>query len=128
VRRVFSLIACVLAVLWLPATLHCGLEAAGLLNHDHESTTVDVDCADNCHKDSCAIVEDGGYKAGTRLVNIPVPDLAPIWLGAVTPIYSEAKSAPAVSPATTDSPPELVRTWQFTARTALLPGAPSVLA
>lgn len=127
VRRIFSLIACVLAVLWLPATLHCGLESAGLLAHEHEAGAVESGCAETCHNDSCAMVEEGGYKASTRSLSVPVPLLATLWLERLIAPPAATQSPPVVSPETTDSPPELVRTWQFTARTALLPGAPWVL-
>ncbi len=127
VRRLFTFVACLLAVLWLPATLHCGLEAAGFLGHDHEEVPAENDCAHACFNDSCAAVEDGAYKRSAGLVKLEAPVLT-LWLaGWVERARAPEWIAP-LSPDTTDSPPELARTWQFTARTALLPGAPSVLA
>jgi hypothetical protein len=127
VRRAFSIVACLLAVLWLPATLHCGLEAAGFLDqHAHEETTAsDSDCGDTCANDSCAAVEDGAYKRSSELISLPAPVLTACQTCAAPP---PQKSNPptSISPETTDSPPELARTWQFTARMAFQPGAPSI--
>jgi hypothetical protein len=99
------------------------LEAAGLWAHDHEASG----CADDCHNDSCATVEDGGYNSGTRSLGVFVPVVVITGLASLIALPAKAEAAPVVSPATTDSPPELACTWQFTARMALLPGAPSVL-
>lgn len=127
-RRLLPFIAALLAVLWLPATLHCGLETAGLLLHGHGAESADAGCATACENDSCALVEDGAFKNATGLVKVGAPVLALCVTQLVLDLCAASGSiAPllSVSPDTTDSPPELVRTWQFVARTALLPGAPS---
>ncbi|MDF3058748.1 MAG: hypothetical protein K0R17_2963 [Rariglobus sp.] len=126
-RRIFPLIACLLAVLWLPATLHCGLETAGLWLHEHGLESADTGCAESCEKDNCALVEDGAFKNVTHVakVNAPVLALCVTQLVLVSTATEAAAPLSSVSPDTTDSPPELARTWQFIARTALLPGAPS---
>jgi hypothetical protein len=128
-RRLLPFIACLLAVLWLPATVHCGLETAGLLLHEHGIESADTGCATACDNDNCALVEDGAFKNATGLVKVSAPVLALCITQLV--LISAASEAinplSSVSPDTTDTPPELARTWQFIARTALLPGAPSSL-
>ena len=126
-RRLLPFIACLLAVLWLPATLHCGLETAGLLIHEHGLESADTGCATACEKESCSTLEDGAYKKASDPIKVSAPALALCITQLVMNATSEAADASAlsVSPDTTDSPPELARTWQFIARTALLPGAPS---
>ena len=126
-RRLLSFIACLLAVLWLPATVHCELDAAGLLLHEHGSESTDTDCATACEIDNCAVVEDGEFKNATHVAKAAAPVLALcVTQIVVVPAASEATELFAsVSPDTSDSPPELARTWQFISRTALLPGAPS---
>lgn len=126
-RRLLPFIACLLAVLWLPATMHCGLETAGLLLHEHGIESADTGCATACENDSCTLVEDGAFKNATGVAKVGAPVLAVCVTRLV--LISSASEADellsSVSPDTTDSPPELARTWQFIARTALLPGAPS---
>jgi len=126
-RRLLPFIACLLAVLWLPATLHCGLETAGLLLHEHGIESADTGCATACENDSCALVEDGAFKnaTGATKVSSPVLALCVTRLVLISSASEADELLSSVSPDTTDSPPELARTWQFIARTALLPGAPS---
>jgi hypothetical protein len=126
-NRLLPFIACLLAVLWLPATMHCGMEAAGLLLHEHGIETADTGCATACETDTCAIVEDGAFKKATNQVKVSAPVLALCMtqLVLVTAASEVTEPLSSVSPDTTDTPPELARTWQFNARTALLPGAPS---
>lgn len=128
-RSLLPFIACLLAVLWLPATAHCGLETAGLLLHEHGIESADTGCATACETDSCALVEDGAFKNATNVVKVSAPVLALCFTQLVLiPTASEVtEPLTSVSPDTSDTPPELARTWQFIARTALLPGAPSPL-
>lgn len=127
--RLLPFIACLLAVLWLPATLHCGLETAGLLIHEHGLESADTGCAPACENDSCALVEDGAFKNATYVVKASTPVLALCVNQLVLiPTASElAEPLSSVCPDASDTPPELARTWQFIARTALLPGAPCFL-
>jgi hypothetical protein len=116
-RRLRSLIACLLLALWLPATLHCSLEQAGLLGEKDG-------CAEQCATDNCVVLERGFFKSAVVVVKAPAPSLA-ICLCCLIEIAPETIIAPLVSPAQTDTPPELARTWQFAVRAAPLPGAPS---
>lgn len=124
-RRIFTLIACLLAVLWLPVTLHCGLETAGLWLHEHGLKAADTGCSDACKDGACAVVENGAYKKPTCLLKVSAPVLA-LCLRGLIEIPADTMISPPVSPDKTDSPPELACTWQFTTRTAPLPGAPSL--
>ena len=58
-------VALVLLALWLPATQHCGLEAAGLIGADGPHVTHEG-CAgsnfDHCTHDGCNVVESGLVK------------------------------------------------------------------
>lgn len=128
-RRLLPFIACLLAVLWLPATAHCGLETAGLLLHEHGLESADTGCATVCEKGSCSVIEDGAFKNATQVAKVAAPVLALCvsQLVLISAATEAAESCSSVSPDTTDTPPELARTWQFIARTALLPGAPARL-
>jgi hypothetical protein len=75
-RRIFAL---ALAALWLPATLHCDLEAAGLdeLFHclvDHHSTT-DLDGSHTAARDACDVVEGTAFRLVTDTALVAPPAL-----------------------------------------------------
>lgn len=124
-RRAFSIVACLLAVLWLPATLHCGLESAGLWLHEHGEESGELGCVETCSNAACAVVEDSAYKNPTGILNAPAPMFALCVMHQVM-LRADAILLPEPQSGRTESPPELARTWQFTARTALPPGAPSI--
>lgn len=125
-NRFCRLVALLLLALWLPATLHCDLEAAGL-------TPVSVTCQDehaaNQHAaDNCAQIENDTYKHASTLLKAPAPALLAACVCSVTDLVPRPIFVPLVSPERTDSPPELTRTWQFRARAALPARAPDCTA
>ena len=113
-----------LLALWLPATLHCDLEAAGLalpfVCHDHDTATgLDLPCAD----DECHALDRASYTAFalTKLVSATVLSvLARLPDSIETPVDG-------VRPERTDVPRKLRRTWQFDTRAAPPARAPSAL-
>lgn len=122
VSRLRFIFALLLATLWLPATLHCALEEAGLIG---EACTVDK--SDVCANDSCATVEATHYKSPDLLAVVLAPTLfVCLDLAELNP--TEAIIVPLVSPERSDCPLEVPRTWHFVARAALPARAPSLLA
>jgi hypothetical protein len=124
VPRLRFIFALLLATLWLPATLHCALEEAGMIG----ATACDSgDDADHCVRDNCATVEATHYKTSDILVSVTAPTLLVCFdLGELIP--TEAIIVPLVSPERSDCPLEVPRTWHFVARAALPARAPSLLA
>jgi hypothetical protein len=131
VRPFRVIVALLLALMWLPATLHCGLEAAGLLEHaescchdEHEASQEPV----HCGTDNCGVVESGDYQPVHSLVKISAPvavlDFSSL-LEVVRPRPIEPKI---VAPVDVESPPEIRRTWHFVVRAAPSPRAPSFVA
>lgn len=124
VLRLRRLLTFALLALWLPATLHCDLEAAGLalpfICHDHDTATrSDRPCAD----DDCHALDRASYTAFalTKLVSATVLSvLARLPESIETPVNG-------VRPERTDAPRELRRTWQFDTRAAPPARAPSAL-
>jgi hypothetical protein len=118
-RRIAAL---VLLSLWLPATLHCDLEAAGLeiafVCHDHE---VPVAPVSPCAADACHAIEDAAY---TAIVLNKFVGEAALTVIALLPEPVEVPAA-AISPERTDVPRELGRAWQFRTRAAPPVRAPS---
>jgi hypothetical protein len=131
VRRVIpvrKLLALLLAVVWLPATAHCSLEAVGWhFGHDcvsaeHAGAGTGSDC-DDCAV--CQSVERGCCASSTRIAvptspwtDAAAPDFC---IRAVPPI--QARDVPtAISPGSGPPCP-----WQFFLRAAPSPRAPSLI-
>ena len=130
-RVLRSIAALVLALIWLPATLHCGLEAAGFLDeasatccaHDEPSRAPSSDCTHG----ACGVVESGDYQPAHSFIKVVAP-LAVICFSSLIEITPEQTIVPAIiAAAEVESPPEVRRTWQFVARAALSPRAPSLI-
>jgi len=114
-----------LLALWLPATLHCDLEAAGVTNilgcHDHRAAGPAFGTDDHCHS-----IEGVSYKLDFgSSKTLPPADFilfvlaAPSALTATPPprqITVESRAAP----------PEIVRTWHFATRAAPPARAPAI--
>lgn len=120
--RARKILSFLLLALWLPATSHCDLERAGVIESDDccatpvESTPVDHPCAD-----ACDTLEAGNYK-------LPA---SPKWVTGPTLIVF-AWPEPVVSPPEIRTAIERVpirdaiaATWQFDHRAALPVRAPS---
>ncbi|GEM_PF-225585 len=125
-RRIVALI---LLSLWLPATLHCQLEAAGFATlftctEDHHDSTHSDHAQPN--RDSCDILEAATFKPAAN------PTIAPHRLPAWdAPIFVRATPTLGQLPALMGvvdfvaPPPEISPTWHFTTRAALPARAPS---
>jgi hypothetical protein len=117
--------ALLLLVLWLPATLHCALEAGSPF--DSAATCCPGKSAavgdDHCADDNCVVLESHLVRPADD--NLVMP--APVALAAFSCLIAfppETIIVPTVAPERTHCPPELARTWQFVARAALSPRAP----
>ena len=126
-RRLYRLFSLLLLAVWLPATLHCNLEAAGLVNRQ---------CTDGCPaeagqaRDGCGVVETGLYKADSDFVKAPAPDLRANDLSLCAQlIQSLAFPEPTIRPAGPAfvRPPGWVTMWNFVRRAAPPSRAPSAL-
>lgn len=119
------LVALALLAVWLPATLHCDIETAGLAGVfaccDDERSPAAAN--DHCDDDACKTVEDGAVKTDA-LAKLVHP--AALIVIALLPPAAEIPAC-AVRPASTDAPPELGRSWQFSVRAAPPARAPDVL-
>lgn len=118
-----------LVALWLPVTLHCRLEAAGVLDqHDgccvmEQAATPDTDCKD----DACPTVEDALFKESTQGIKVPAPACCDcLACFAIIAFAPDSVAAPALSPARHAPPQELRVAWQFLSRAAPPARAPSL--
>ena len=125
------IIAALLLALWLPATLHCHLESAGVSDlfactGDHH----DSSCTDRGepNRDACDVVETASFRLADHTAVAPAPLLC-VDLLVFVPLLPALELTP---PATgvsdlIASPPEVARTWHFAARAALPSRAPSLV-
>ncbi|MCC6414732.1 MAG: hypothetical protein IT582_02335 [Opitutaceae bacterium] len=129
-RPLLRITAFLLLALWLPATQHCGLEAAGLFGDAMECHEPDG-CAtpheeSHCDTDNCQPIENTAYKSSLNAIHVAAP-LALTCLCCLHEITPETIVVPLVSPERANPPPELAPTWQFVARAALSPRAPTTV-
>ena len=130
VKAFRHVIALFLLALWLPATQHCDLEAAGIMaweeiGHTHAESS----CKQSCETDVCPTVEGASYNPASHLLRVLPPDVFVV-LHLIdllpAPLVIEDQEA-----FFTGDPPELqkiLRTWQFSRRTALPARAPDLIA
>ncbi|ATC64857.1 hypothetical protein CMV30_13265 [Nibricoccus aquaticus] len=129
-RRAASFFALLLALVWLPATLHCGLEMAGVIGqadgccHHEEAAPVSGEPA-HCGQGFCGIVESGDYQPTQNFLKVPAPPSV-LFVFCLIELAPELTPVPEiVASVDVEIPLEIRRTWHFTARAALSPRAPS---
>ncbi len=132
--RLPRLIALLLLALWLPATLHCDLEAAGIEHifggHDHASASHDHAPAPSEHaSDDIQHSTDGlSYRLDSLALKMPLPAFAFLYAVAAIPLLAPSDPPANFIAETGTAPPEVARTWHFVTRAALPSRAPSLVA
>lgn len=126
VPRLLKLVALFLVALWLPATMHCAMEAAGVTRGDHHSSS----CQDMCKDDTCHTIEGVSFTKTSNTLRALPPAVSSLYLCLLNllppPVLVDQSAA---NPA--GDPPEiqaLDHTWQFARRAALPARAPDVVA
>lgn len=117
--------------LWLGATQHCNLEAAGILTPHAESGPENGCCAgtdDGCAADGCESVENGAFRNGSDGATLDVPVFSCCDFLVCLNLDPRPAEVAASSAWLTDfeRPLDWVPTWQFVQRAALSPRAPSL--
>jgi hypothetical protein len=130
VRRLKSIVALLLAALWLPASSHALLEHFELIHHVHADHEEDSEGSHEHGTDNHAAADGLCLAPSVKTpLSKPVAVVLLPWL-AVSPLTS-ALNFPALpspygpSPPGT-APPELSHRWQFSFRAALPARAPSL--
>lgn len=128
--RLVRLVVLLLAAIWLPVTMHCRIEAAGLLEpHDGCAQELSNQTSDTgCKDDACPTVEDALFKetAAFPALVAPVDGNSTARLLALLATFREDVE-PVLSPARQAPPAELVTSWQFHTRAAPPARAPGYL-
>jgi len=118
-----------LLAVWLPATLHCRLEAAGLTAPHHEECHEEAGhgTATDCKEDACPAIEEALIKDTSADLAVSAPaDCACALCLAVLLGTCEGGSELSLSPARHAPPPDLMAGWQFEFRAAPPARAPSL--
>lgn len=130
-RRLRTALTLLLAILWLPVTSHCLLfesiaspELLTCCSHETASTPESSHHQDDCASDACAVVEGAQYKSSLQRVIVPVLEHH-ILFELPAPHSTPATLAASGTLGSDDTLARLPGAWQFFARTALLPRAPS---
>ncbi len=123
-QRFRNLLAIALVALWLPATLHCQLEAAGV----DELFACEVDhCKSDAEppRDTCDVVESSWIKLNAPSVLLAAPSFCRcIRCFLLQPPELPMDALPGINEAV-QAPAELTHSWHFLARTAPPARAPS---
>jgi len=125
-------IAVVLLALWLPATQHCGLEAAGFFSMDGSHGTAAVCCNGSgtaCSHDGCRVVESEVSKPTNEAIKVPAPSLlACACFICLQLLIPDMSAEPTLVVAEADRAQRWVPAWHFVRRAALPARAPSLVA
>lgn len=128
--RLARLLLFTLVAVWLPVTLHCKLEAAGVFTapddccaSEHAAAIPDSDCKD----DACPTVEDALFKESAQALQVSAPAATDCYAClALVALDRDLRAAPTLSPPRHGPPPELSVAWQFVTRAAPPARAPSL--
>jgi len=126
-RRLRFIVGWLLLALWLPASLHCSLEAAGWFGMEDASHAPDACCqaSHQCSDDVCATIEGWLLHAeGSVLTALMLAVLFFCCLSIVLAL--PRRMAPAVAAGGWEWPPDGVARWQFVRRAACWPRAPGL--
>lgn len=127
VNRSCRYLCLLLLALWLPATLHCGLEAADLISaHGPDSRCSDIGSA--CSMDGCKTVEETTARPSHKSIKAPAPNLlACVHLLCLQLVVPASIVEPIASVRAFERPLAWVPMWHFARRAAPSPRAPSAL-
>ena len=121
--------ALLLLAVWLTATQHCALEAAGLGGSETEKGSNCCAQGHACSYDGCETVERGSAPSLTSVVKVPTPNLdfcvCVLYVHVVAPIVTEDSFGKFT--VSTERSPDWGPPWQFTRRAAQSPRAPSLI-
>ena len=117
VSRLRKLAALFLVALWLPATLHCQMEAAEVHFLTHDDHSASTDHCPNQHDDHHAL-KDAPITASTSSLKVPPPSNSLSFVLFALVDADHYSAAPALSPTRREPPLELKVAWQFSTRAA----------
>jgi len=129
--RWVKFVSLVLLAIWLPAVMHCQLEAVGLLPATCEHANNGDTAGESCVGDACSLAEGGAVKTTGGGVKVKAPAFALHVDADFSLLLAGALVAPCELTATlavmTERARDWVPAWCFVRRAAPSPRAPSVI-
>lgn len=124
-RRLFVLL---LLAAWLPAVMHCDLEAAGVAFATECCERASAADGGHCAPGRCEVAESEFTAPSDSDLSAPAPTLCACLLCclAVPDLPAHDAAAPVALGESTAAPPELNVRWAFVSRAAQPPRAPSL--
>lgn len=107
----------------MPVTLHCGLEAAGILGSGADAC---CDETEACSDDICADVEDSNYTSFGKQLRVSTPALLACSNISCLPQVTVRPPEEAAWTESMDASLNWLSDWQFVRRTAFPARAPSL--
>lgn len=122
--RAFKSFCLLLAILWVPITQHCLLEAA----HGSELLQCEHSTNGSCTHDGCRIIEEGSYKTDSSSVKLTPPSILTLaclyWIVSAPELeFRDVR----IADEELARPLNWVPAWQFVRRAAPPARAPSLL-
>jgi hypothetical protein len=114
----------------MPATQHCGLEAAGLIaaHGEHGGNATCCETSTPCSHDGCEIVEGVAFKPTLDSLQVSAPDLvACTCFLCLQLVYRDLSAEPVTPVVAVEESQAWVPVWHFVRRAAPLSRAPSIL-
>ena len=127
-QTLFRILAIALAVIWLPATAHCELEAIGTFAAEQAADDGCCDPQAGCTDDACDMIEGENLLPSSFSLKAPVEAVLSENFIALLRAPLSANATIATEPAAdfVDRPLNWALTWHFAHRAAGLARAPSL--
>lgn len=117
------LVALCLAVLWLPVSVHCAVDASGILDRPADSC---CNKEHDCSESPCSLVPQGEYNPFTPAAKAAPPTQLD-WISLVCPRDLMLPPRETIAPVDgSERPPDWIVAWHFVRRAAGIPRAPAV--
>ena len=126
VKWLRTVVAVVLLSIWMPATMCCALERAGVPFFDKccEDDSADGSQQKSCTDKACCLLESGRYLISNPTPLLVTPDIVLCFIHQAIVGRPDDPRTPCRIPES--SPPDLPVTWHFSHRAALPVRAPSI--
>ena len=121
-RTVWSQIALLLAILWMPLTAQCAIEASGILERDAGAC---CDWTSGCTGALCSAISKGEYKPVARSVEV-FALISEAWPEPVSVSMPLPRLEENGAIGRTEHAPDWVASWHIVRRAVGLPRAPAV--
>lgn len=127
-QRLFRILAVAFAVIWLPVTAHCELEAIGIFDFEQVAEEGCCDPQEGCTDDACETIEGANLVPTSLSVKAPVQVVIndDVLTDVLVRLMAETSVTTSTFPQHADRTTAGEPAWHFTRRAAGLARAPSI--